>query len=257
MEWGYTFELIKTLSLYLDDSWKLIVTGENNLPDFEGHDPSKIIVIQISDERYGIPPFASQVKAVFKHYVRSNKEAENVYPIPQGPMTGFVRLPNRAMKDRSIDVFFSGNWHTDRRRILEGLKQRLDGKCNVVFLENHCVSMVQPTYSHYMMDSKIVLDLSGALGPETFRFYEALAAGCVTFSYQKPDNWVYQDNPTIVPDWNDLDSVANRILALLEDEDELQNMSLDNEEFFSLRYNHLDVVEEYILPYLDLEDAED
>jgi hypothetical protein len=250
MEWTYTPALIKHLSTKLDDSWKLIWTGENDLPSLEGHDPQKTIVFQISDEKYSEPSFHKNVKAVFKHYVKSDCDFGNVYPIPQGVMTGFVQLPNRKPKDRSIDVFFSGNWHTSRRGILEGLSQRLSGKCNVVFLENHCVSMVQPTYSHYMMDSKIVLDLSGALGPETYRFYEGLAAGCTVLSYQKPDNWIYRSNPSFVPDWGNLDQVSQTILELLSDEKSLEVRSQQGEDFFNSRYNYENVVENHILPKL-------
>jgi len=250
MEWKYTFSLITELSKHLTDQWKLIVTGENSLPDLEGHDPRKTIVIQISDERYGIPPFAKDVKAVFKHYVKSNQESGNVFPIPQGCMTGFVDLPYRKARDRSIDVFFSGNWHTSRRGILEGLKERLDDKCNVVFLENHCVSMVQPTYSHYLMDSKISLDLTGALGPETFRYYESLKSGCATLSYQKPDNWIYKNNPTIIPDWNNLDKVADGILKLLGDEKTLEGICKGSADFQHRRYYLHSVVTDHILSYL-------
>src|SRR5690606_23086183 len=78
MEWNYTMRVIRELSKLLDDSWKLIFTGEKELPDFEGHDPNKIIVFQISDEKYGIPEFNKNVKAVFKHYVKSDCESKNV-----------------------------------------------------------------------------------------------------------------------------------------------------------------------------------
>lgn len=247
MEYNYTFRLIKALSRVLTDEWKLILTGEDCLPPSDGHDPMKTIVFHISDERYGIPSFAKNVKAVFKHYVKSDCEAGNVYPIPQGDMTSFLQLPYRAMKDRSIDVFFSGNWHTSRRGILEGLQSRLKDKFNVVFLENNVVSMVQPTYSHYMMDSKISLDLSGALGPETFRYYESLMAGCITLSYKKPENWIYRNSPAITPRWDDLDSVANGIEKLLDNKDDLDRIGKFGMSSIEKRVEEERVVAKHIL----------
>jgi glycosyltransferase involved in cell wall biosynthesis len=250
MEWLYLPQLLKELSKYLDDSWRVIFTGENDLPNLEGHDPEKVVVFQISDERYGVPNFSSRVKAVFKNYVKSDKEAENVYPIPQGPMTGFLHLPYRKPEDRSIDVFFSGNWHTSRRCILDGLKQRLSDKYRVVFLENNAATMVQQTYSHFLMDSKINCDLHGGICAETFRYYESLAAGCATLSYQKPDNWIYRKNPTIVPNWDNLDEVAETIINLLEDKEKLSELSTESAKFYEKRYSPEYVVKNHILPYL-------
>lgn len=252
LEWLYIPELITELSKYLSDEWKVIFTSEDFLPDFEGHDPDKILVFKISDEKYQTPSYAKDVRAVFKNYVNGDKQGDNVYPIPQGPMTGFVSLPYRKPKDRSIDVLFTGNWHTSRRGILEGLKARLGDKCNIVFLENNCVTMVQPTYSHYIMDSKISLDLSGALGPETFRYYESLKSGCVTLSYEKPDNWIYRNNPTLVPDWGNLDSIADLILSLLDDEEKLLEISAESVKFYQQRYNPQSVVENHILPHIGM-----
>ncbi len=251
MEYNYTFDLIKELSKHLNDEWKLILTGEQALPDFEGHDPNKIIVLQISDEHGKVPEFHKDVRAVFKHYSKPDCEAGNVYPLPLGENTGILPLPYRKVENRSIDVFFSGNPHEQRKGILEGLQKKLEGKCNFVFFENNVLTMDAPLYSHYMMDSKISLSFAGGISPQSYRWFEGLSFGCTTLGPTGlPDNWIYRNNPTIIPDWNNLDKVADGILKLLGDEKTLEGTCRESADFYEKRYNPHYVVTDHILPYL-------
>ena len=226
MEWGYTMDVIYSLSLFLDDSWLLIFTDQfNSLPSFDGFPKEKVIVILVGDEDARIPPYHNQVGFVFKHYLNSDCEAGNVYPIPQGLMTGLLNLPYRNIEDRSVDLMFFGNPHGSRKAILQGLYERLKDECNVFFGEGNAETFKMHNYSHRLFDAKISLDLLGGKSSETFRYYESIRYGCVTFTYPKKDNWIYRDAPVIVPNWDDLDSVAQDILNLLSDTKKMQFIS--------------------------------
>lgn len=251
MEYSTTFQIIRELSNHLSDDWKLILTGEQSLPSLEGHDPKKVIVIQISDEHSRIPAFHKDVGFVFKHYLKSNNEAGNVFCLPLGVMTCFVPLPFRSPKDRSIDVFFSGNWHTSRRGILNGLKERLGNKYNLVFLENNAVTMVQPTYSHYLMDSKISLCLDGGISKESYRVGESLCSGCVSLaSKDLPNNWIYENSPLVRVDWSNLDKVAEGIEKTLSDQETLWGLAKESFDFYNKTYDPKFIIENHILPHL-------
>lgn len=227
MEWGYTMDVIYNLSLFLDDSWLLIFTDQvASLPSFDGTPKEKVIVVLVGDEDARVPPYYNQVGYVFKHYLKSDCEAGNVYPIPQGLMTGLLNLPYRKIEDRSTDLMFFGNPHGSRKAILQGLYERLHDKCKVFFGEGNAETFKMHNYSHRLFDSKISLDLMGGKSSETFRYYESLRYGCVTLSYPKKDNWIYRDSPTIIPNWDDLDSVAEEILNLLSDTKRMQEISI-------------------------------
>lgn len=236
MEWNYTMNIIYELSLLLDDSWLLIFTDQmGSLPNFDGVPKENVIVILIGDEDARIPAYHDQVGYVFKHYLNSDCEAGNVYPIPQGLMTGLLNLPYRKIEDRGTDLMFFGNPHGSRKAILQGLYDRLKDKCNVFFGEGNAETFKMHKYSHRLFDSKISLDLMGGKSSETFRYYESIFYGCVTLSYPKKENWIYRNNPTIVPNWNDLDSVANDILNLLGDTRKMQEISERSVNYWALR----------------------
>lgn len=75
-------------------------------------------------------------------------------------------------------------------------------------------------YSRTLMDTKICLAPRGS-SLETFRYFEALRAGCVLITEALPSRWFYDEAPTFqLDDWSELGSVLDRLLhddALLQE----------------------------------------
>lgn len=83
------------------------------------------------------------------------------------------------------------------------------------------------SYSELLADTRLCLVPRGN-SPETFRFFEALRAGCIVVCESLPDHWFYRDAPVIrVRRWSELSSVIEPLLgdppAMLE----LHQASLD------------------------------
>jgi hypothetical protein len=73
-----------------------------------------------------------------------------------------------------------------------------------------------PSYSELLAQTRICLVPRGN-SPETFRYFEALRAGCIVVCEPLPDHWFYRGAPTItVRRWNQLGDV---LAPLLDDPD--------------------------------------
>jgi hypothetical protein len=226
MEFRYISEIIYHLDELLgyNHPLKVIWTDNKSSLPITGKD---VIVIQHSDERYGIPSYHKDVAAIFKHYVKSDCEAGNIYPLPLGYMPMVINLPSIPIQHRPIDVIFTGENHTNRFVILQELAQRLNGKCNFQFGRNNSVSLIGPHYAEVMINSKISLALPGALTNESYRPFESMKFGCVTLNATKnnPDNWVWRNTPMVDVDWNNYDETANKILNLLSTPHVMEDIS--------------------------------
>jgi hypothetical protein len=78
------------------------------------------------------------------------------------------------------------------------------------------------TYSLQLMDSKIALVPRGT-APDTYRFWQALRAGCVTVVDSVPRDPRFHDDAPVVRlgRWEELEGV---VLPLLADEDRLRDL---------------------------------
>lgn len=246
MEFRYISEIIYYLDELLGENHplKVIWTDNKNSIPVVGKD---VIVIQHSDERYGIPPYHKDVGAIFKHYVKSDCENGNIYPLPLGYMPMVINLPRVPIYNRSIDVVFTGENHTNRFQILQELAKRLHGKCNYQFGRNNSVSLIGPHYAEVMVNSKISLALPGALTNESYRPFESMKFGCVTLNATttNPDNWVWRNTPMVNVDWNNYDETADKILSLLANPDMMEDISRQSVAHYKNTYRE-DKVAEYI-----------
>jgi len=83
------------------------------------------------------------------------------------------------------------------------------------------------SYSELLADTRLCLVPRGN-SPETFRFFEALRAGCIVVCEPLPDHWFYQGAPVIrVRRWNELSSVVEPLLGDPSAMLELHRASLD------------------------------
>ncbi len=69
------------------------------------------------------------------------------------------------------------------------------------------------SYSELLAHTRVCLVPRGN-SPETFRFFEALRAGCVVVCESLPDHWFYRGAPVVrVRRWNELSGVLTALLA--------------------------------------------
>jgi hypothetical protein len=82
---------------------------------------------------------------------------------------------------------------------------------------------------------------------ETYRFFEAAAAGCVIISEALPRTWYYESNPAIIiRNWNDLGFILKE---LLEDESKLAEIAGRSTHYWKTKLQE-SVVMEYVARHL-------
>jgi len=98
------------------------------------------------------------------------------------------------------------------------------------------------SYSDLLAGSCISLVPRGN-SPETFRFFEALRAGCIVICEPLPDHWFYRGAPVItVRDWSELPAV---VLPLVRDQVRLEELHLATLDWWRTRCSE-DAVAAYV-----------
>lgn len=88
------------------------------------------------------------------------------------------------------------------------------------------------TYSRALARAKIVLAPRGG-GAETYRFFEAMRAGCVVVCEPLPPTWFYRGSPALtVRRWREMPAVVERLLG---DPEELHRRHLASLEWWRTR----------------------
>jgi hypothetical protein len=83
------------------------------------------------------------------------------------------------------------------------------------------------SYSELLAQTRICLVPRGN-SPETFRFFEALRAGCIVICEAMPDHWFYRGAPVMrVRRWSELEAVIVPLLANPEEMERLHVASLE------------------------------
>lgn len=126
--------------------------------------------------------------------------------------------------ERPLDWFFAGQVTHARRTALVAALRGVEGrwKSDLVQTPGFLQGLPREEYLRRMAGAKVVPCPAGPGTPDSFRFYEALEAGCVPLAdAYTPDRWpgywelVYgQDLPfPVVEDWSDLPAVIDDVLA--------------------------------------------
>lgn len=184
------------------------------------------VVVMLSDEVYRVPKRISAL-ALFKQYV-SDKDRRSI-PFPLGFRRNFPFVTSVPIEKRTIDVAFIGRPYPHRRQFLAdisnhpGLKHfRLELTCD------KRLSIAE--YTDFINNTKVSLCLPGNYSPETFRYYESLATGCIAVTPKMPGNGLYKSHPGFevekINDANAVAEVLESILAAPAEHDVLQQRSL-------------------------------
>jgi hypothetical protein len=227
-EWVWEWHYYNSIFRYMNkdiffNNYNVIFTDNLDLLKIE--DPQNTIVFICSDEKYTVPKYKNEVKAIFKNYVYPDQEINNIFPIPQGYNKNLIPFPAKNIHDRKYDISFQGNIHTNRGPILSKIFNEIQ-KNNLNININFKESSNMLEYSESLHDTKISLCLDGQITPENFRFFESSIFGCVIFASENlPKNWIYESPHYIKVNWFDARQVVSIIHKILNDKNKLEYFS--------------------------------
>ena len=191
-------------------------------------------MIQTSDEGHEIPAYADDVFMVFKNYRPFDPAPETLRVVPLGCNKDVPALPPLSMKDRSVDIFFTGwdnhreSFFADIDAVYPGGEGQFGGRELTIDIKKQkdFRSGLKPEdYAKRLTETKIALSPRG-VSHETFRTYEAMRAGCAVIAARQLPAWYIDGWPVIeVDDWRGL---GNLVEELLSDEVRLQELSDKN-----------------------------
>jgi hypothetical protein len=216
--------------------------------------PRKVLVF-ITDESGSVPrDLGPHYQAVFKGYLPGEMPGTNIFPFSIGYAGDVPAFPVRPLRERGIQVFFSGTLTVNRlplyralhpvyRRLPAGvaekalslstrgfgeallrrdLSQSVPGAL-LRFTRGFKDGFTPAQFGSTLADSRIALCPRGARNPETFRHMEAMRAGAVVVSERLPPTRFYRDAPIVtVDDWDTGIAQARALLGDLPRLEELQ-----------------------------------
>lgn len=229
-EWDYIHGVINELNLEDTELHVVSMTQEWDYRDKVVLNKEKRnVIIGLADEFMtdNVPQEWKENATTFKAYLLPEQENGSVHSFPLGYNKKHKKLPNKPIKSRPIDVFFSGHMASTNRRhymmpvvnFFTELKERPKLDFNITRGFNMGLSSEE--YSQKLHDSKIVICPAGNCSMETFRHYEAMRSGAVVVSPKLPETKIYKGAAICqVDNWEE--NVGQAIMDLLSDLDMLQ-----------------------------------
>lgn len=246
------FDSLRTILKSDFDSYRFVVLAgqTSDSSDFSHLRTAKTVVLNISDETSSIPAaLCSNVLAVFKNYLPSEKLVSNLFSLPLGYAKSTLEMPPVAVSERPQNVFFSGNLNSRREPLFKAvakpttallprllfrlLKQEVC--CDQAFPQSYIrfttgfgKGLAGEIYAGHLRDSKFTLCPGGFQSNETFRHFESMRAGSIVISEPLPPLRFYQGSPiVIIEDWRQLSTLLTSLLSSPASLAERQQKTLD------------------------------
>lgn len=218
--------------------------GAEHWPSSVKTDSDKKKVLLFFSDELGIDPkpYSNHYHAIFKAYIGNLSTAKNVFPLPLGYVKDVPQLPIKPINERSVNVFFRGNFNNNRLDFYRSLSKfkfvipktfkKHPGffrsllmkfqndfstrfpRSIIRFNDGFKTGLTPKEYGKVLAESKIVLCPKGFDMPESFRHFESMRAGCVILSEKLPETEFYTDSPIIeVKNWTEGISKVNELLS--------------------------------------------
>lgn len=199
LEYDYLCELVSYLDMPI---W--LYSQDCVGPEIECHFTTPTLAIVISDESYRPTKLSGQV-LIFKNYVV--QESHNLKRMPLPITNGFKPQP-KPIRDRKYLFSFTGQLNPSRQIMKSVLDNYKSDRCYLRYSDGFSSGLSKEEYSDLMSDTIYALCPFGGCY-ETFRYNEAIMAGCIPISLQR--EWYWYDSPcTIKIDgWWRLPSILN------------------------------------------------
>jgi hypothetical protein len=228
-EVSYLNEMISFLEKELDDRFVLCVIYEElykyeNIIDENEYKDKIKIAIHVGNETIFKNKFYDSFDYIFRFYLSEFCDYKKVFPINIGYNSSgrdsVNFFSNKKIINRNYDCFFSGQINNHNRISLVNKISKLKNDKNFYgTTKGFRQGLEIDDYVQIMSNSKISLVPKG-VSPETFRFTESFASGCVVITTEKLNVWYYDNCPAIFLDsWESLtqeliDEILQRDLEL-------------------------------------------
>ena len=246
-EWEFLQEVIGELKF--NDSVHLHVVSMT--PEWDHRDAVVLdkdkqnIIIGLKNEYLedDIPQHWTENATVFKAYLLPEHEQGNVHSFPLGYNRKHVKLVNRPIKDRPVDVFFAGNVCAKNKRdhisalvkFFEDMPAAERPNIHFFITKGFNVGLEGDVYSQKLHDAKIAVCPPGNVSMETFRHYESMRSGTVIVSPKLPQTKIYKDAAICQID-NWMEDAGPAIMDLLSDLDMLQLVQERQQQTYNNRF---------------------
>jgi hypothetical protein len=190
-EYHYLSEVVKHLSSKLDDTFHLYIIHDNYIRKIHCRQNVINVAIHIGNEVEFSDKNYEYFNFIFRFYLEEECDYKKIFPInigynSSGKAKKFEFSSTIKIQERVNDVFFIGNKKC-RPEFYNSL-HKYSKKYNITFTdgfrEGHDIS----DYRALLGNSKICLVPSG-VSPETFRYTEAFASGCIVVTTQRLKSW--------------------------------------------------------------------
>jgi len=224
-------EAVEILSKKLKNDYSFILQVWNHEMPKETKYPK--ILISTSDEAHNVPDQTQDDSYVhiFKQYApmgtptdqTSVKNINRVSPLPLGCLEGFASQDIPITK-RTRDWSWMGQFDPYTRVNFRQAVDRLHGErpnynSHVLWYEGWNNGDAIDSYCDVMNDTKIALVPIGSGSKESFRFFEAMCAGCIVINVGMPQTPMYNAAPAFPMDagWAELTRTVDFILGREEE----------------------------------------
>ena len=261
----YILNVLQELHLQLGssfDNFCFIIFSANGI----GHTPKsadqqfpgkKKVLFYLSDESgEAARELEGSYYRIFKSYLPPGIY-KNIYPFPLGQVNNirFAESEIKKISAREISAFFSGNLNENRiaffkqfswlkipvtalkyliriplikKMLLKTVCRKQIANSFINFTYGFKQGLSAEAYKQHLLNAKIVFCPAGFISTETFRHYEAMAAGCIIISEKLPENLLYKTAPIIqVSDWKAGIAIALKLLNNIAELEQLQQNSID------------------------------
>ena len=224
-------EAVEILSKKLKNDYSFILQVWNHEMPAETKYPK--ILISTSDEAHNVPDQTQDDSYVhiFKQYApmetptdqTSVKNINRVSPLPLGCLEGFVNqdIPiTKRTKDWSWMGQFDPYTRVNFRQAVDRLQsERPDYNSHVLWYEGWNNGDAIDSYCDVMNNTKVALVPIGSGSGESFRFFEAMCAGCIVINAGLPYTPMYSAAPAFPIDagWAELTRTIDFILGREEE----------------------------------------
>jgi len=191
------------------------------------------ILISTSDEAHLIPTQVGDPEYlhVFKQYIpmkdtidkMSVIHLDGISSLPLGHLEGFVDK-NIPVLERKYEWSWMGQFDPHARRNFRGAVAKLEQerpnyRNHVLWYDGWNNGVPLSEYCDVMNDTKIALVPTGSGSLESFRFFEAMRAGCVVLSVGMPHVAMYNVSPKIFMDqnWTSLNEAMDYLMSREEE----------------------------------------
>lgn len=216
-EYDYLKKIVEYLNLNLDDNYHLYIIHDKFNSKIINEKNVVKIAIHIGNEVKFSNKNYDKFDYIFRFYLEHKCDYKKIFPISigynsSGKDNNIIFRNNIKLTNRKCDVFFMGNKNV-RKSFYNSVKKYID-IYDLRFTDGFRKGLSINEYLDQLNNSKICLVPSGS-SPETYRYTEAFASGCIVITTSKVDSWFYENSPAIfIKKWSDFnENLVKSILS--------------------------------------------